>query len=97
MESIKKLDMTRVSSKGQLVIPQDIRERMKLKEGSIVAVASYGDMVVLKKVDSKISEEDVKTLKRVDEAWEDIENGRYKRTRAEDFFNKLRAWRSETR
>ena len=97
MQNIEKLDMTRVSSKGQLVIPKDIRERMKLKEGSILAVVPYGDMVVLKKVDNKISEEDVRTLRRVDEAWEDIEKGRYKKARVEDFLKKLRTWRSETR
>ncbi|MBS3131366.1 AbrB/MazE/SpoVT family DNA-binding domain-containing protein [Candidatus Woesearchaeota archaeon] len=89
---IEKMGVARLSSKGQLVIPSGIRARASLKEGSMVLVASYGDMVVLKKVGKLVSDEDLESLKRVDEAWEDIEHGRYKTGSLEEFFSQAREW-----
>ena len=42
--------ITKMSSKGQVVIPQSTRERMKLKEGDTLAVFGSGDTLILKKV-----------------------------------------------
>jgi AbrB family looped-hinge helix DNA binding protein len=39
---------TKLSSKGQIVIPEDIRERLKLKEGDQFIVIGQGDSVILK-------------------------------------------------
>ena len=40
---------THVSSKGQVVIPQEIRERLHLREGSELDVEMEDDHVVLRK------------------------------------------------
>ena len=45
------LEFTKISSKGQVVIPQDIRESLGLEEGTPLAVAVRGSSVVLKKVE----------------------------------------------
>ncbi len=42
--------MTRVSSKGQVVIPGLIREKLGLKSGSRLLVFGEGDTIILKKV-----------------------------------------------
>ncbi len=42
--------MTRVSSKGQVVIPGLIRERLGLTGGSRLLVFGEGDTIILKKV-----------------------------------------------
>lgn len=39
---------TKLSSKGQIVIPEDIRVRMGLKEGDQFVVIGQGDVVILK-------------------------------------------------
>lgn len=39
---------TKLSSKGQIVIPEDIREKMGLKEGDQFVVIGQGDVVILK-------------------------------------------------
>lgn len=39
---------TKLSSKGQVVIPEDIRERMGLKEGDQFVVIGQGDVVIFK-------------------------------------------------
>ncbi len=44
------LEMTRVSSKGQVVIPGLIRERLGLTDGSRLLVFGEGDTIILKKV-----------------------------------------------
>jgi hypothetical protein len=58
----------------------------------VLAVAAEKGMIVLKKVESGLSAEDLKTLKFVEEAWKDIENGRYKVREKEAFFKELKSW-----
>lgn len=39
---------TRMSSKGQVVIPESIRKRLNLQEGTQFVVVGEGDVVILK-------------------------------------------------
>lgn len=39
---------TKLSSKGQVVIPEDIRDQLGLKEGQRFVVFGHGDTVILK-------------------------------------------------
>ncbi|HEV8240796.1 MAG TPA: AbrB/MazE/SpoVT family DNA-binding domain-containing protein [Thermoanaerobaculia bacterium] len=41
---------TRLSSKGQVVIPEEIRERLGLKEGTQFVVVGERDVVILKSI-----------------------------------------------
>ena len=43
-----RLATTKLSSKGQVVIPEDIRERLGLEAGAQFVVVGEGDVVVLK-------------------------------------------------
>ncbi len=42
------LATTKLSSKGQIVIPEDIRQRLGLKAGAQFVVVGEGDVVILK-------------------------------------------------
>jgi len=42
--------LTRVSAKGQIVIPKDLREKLNLKEGDRLLVYSTDTMLVIRKV-----------------------------------------------
>lgn len=44
------LATTRMSSKGQVVIPEDIRKRLKLKSGSRFVVLGKDDVIILKTI-----------------------------------------------
>jgi AbrB family looped-hinge helix DNA binding protein len=44
------LATTRMSSKGQVVIPESVRKRLDLKEGAQFLVVGDEDIVILKKV-----------------------------------------------
>jgi AbrB family looped-hinge helix DNA binding protein len=86
------IEITRISSKGQVVIPLPIREKMKIKEGEAFAVSERGNLIVLKKVEGSLEEGDIETLNRIREAWKDIEEGRFKKMGKEDFLNEISKW-----
>lgn len=48
---------TRMSSKGQVVIPEQIRKRLKLKAGSQFVVVGEDDVVILKAISSPSMEQ----------------------------------------
>lgn len=89
---IEQMEIAKVSSKGQLVIPQRIREKLKVREGSMFAVASCDNTLVLKKIENPLTKEDIRTMRLVDEAWKDIEEGRYKVATLEEFEKQARKW-----
>jgi AbrB family looped-hinge helix DNA binding protein len=46
-------ETTRVSTKGQVVLPQEIREALGIAPGDTLQIERVGDLVVLKKVELK--------------------------------------------
>lgn len=85
-------ELTKASSKGQIVIPTNIRKKLKIKEGSVFAISAKKNILVLKKLETGMKPEDLKTLKLLEEAWEDIEKGRYKVYSKEAFFKEFKKW-----
>jgi len=59
------VETIKMSSKGQIVIPRDIREDIDAVEGTIFAVVSERDSIVLKKVATPSKEELIKELKTI--------------------------------
>lgn len=49
--------IAKLSSKGQIVIPDDIRRRMKLEQGDYFYVTGYGKTIILTKVERTPFEE----------------------------------------
>ncbi len=47
---MSELSTTRMSSKGQIVIPENIRKKMNLKEGTQFVVVGEKDVVMLKTI-----------------------------------------------
>lgn len=46
-----RVEFTKLSSKGQVVIPQDIRHSLRLKEGTPFTVVAQDDTILLKKIE----------------------------------------------
>ncbi len=88
----KDIEFVKTSSKGQVVIPSSIRKKLSIHEGSVFVVTTQHDIIVFKKVKTEITPEDLKTLNLVEEAWNDIESGRYKLRSKDDFFKELKEW-----
>ena len=59
------IDTIKMSSKGQIVIPNSIRELIGAHEGTVFAVTSSEDTVVLKKVDLPSKEELISKLSEI--------------------------------
>ena len=59
------IETVKMSSKGQIVIPQGIREEIHAKEGSIFAVVSNKDTVILKKIGVPDKEELIENLREI--------------------------------
>ena len=48
---MEKLEITSLSSRGQIVIPQDVRDKLHLHIGEKFIVIGEGDTIVLKKIE----------------------------------------------
>ena len=59
------VEMIKMSSKGQIVIPQDIREEICASEGTMFAVISERNSIVLKKVETPSKEDLICELKEI--------------------------------
>ncbi len=59
------VEMVKMSSKGQIVIPQDVRAEICASEGTMFAVVSGRDSIVLKKVALPSKEELICELKEI--------------------------------
>ena len=86
------IEITNVSSKGQLVIPHDLRG--DIKEGDKLVVIRNGDQIILKKADKfdKNIEEDLEFAKRTEEAYKRIEAGKGIEMDFDDFIKEMKKW-----
>jgi AbrB family looped-hinge helix DNA binding protein len=81
-----KIEMATVSSRGQVCIPNNIRDEMGLKEGSkILFFLSGDDTLLIKKVQTKTFEELTRPLK------EAIKKSDLKESDVNDIIHRFRA------
>jgi len=66
------MEITKISSKGQVVIPQKIRNELNLNEGSVLAIDKMKDMIMIKKIDEDLVSQFKRSL-------EDLKSGKIKR------------------
>ena len=88
------MGITKMSSKGQIVIPAEMRK--DIKEGDKFIVIKDEEKILLKKMtemDKKL-EEDLEFARRTNKALEDYEAGRGKWTTmdGEDFLKEIKKW-----
>ena len=59
------VETVKMSSKGQVVIPQNVREALNAGEGSIFAVITSSDSVILKKIKTPSKDELISDLRKI--------------------------------
>ncbi len=59
------VEIIKMSSKGQVVIPQHIRDELNAHEGSIFAIIGSKDSVVLKKIQTPSKEALINDLEKI--------------------------------
>lgn len=86
------IDMTKMSSKGQVVIPQDLRK--DIKEGDKLVVIRNADQIILKKANKfdKQLAEDLEFARRTEEAYKRIEAGKYIEMDFDDLITEMKKW-----
>ena len=87
-----KIDFTKMSSKGQVVIPLEMRK--DIKEGEKLVIIKNGEQIIMKKASSmdKNLEEDLEFARRTEEAYKRYEKGEFISLPADKFLEELKKW-----
>ena len=83
---------TIVSSKGQIVIPNKVRKKLGIKDGNVFTIIEKKGLIVLKKIDQKLTPDDINTLQSIQEAWKEIEGGKGGAAKTSEFFKEFAKW-----
>ena len=86
------INITKISSKGQVVIPLEMRQG--LKEGDKLIIIRNDNQIILKKAsdfDEQL-QEDLEFAKRTEEAYKRIEQGDFIKMDEKDFLKELKKW-----
>lgn len=81
-----------MSSKGQVVIPQEMRKG--IEEGDKLVVMQNDKQIILKKMkdfDENLKE-DLEFARRTEEAWQRHDKGEFISMDAEEFLKKIKKW-----
>ena len=83
------MEITKLSTKGQIVIPESIRKGIEV--GSAFKVIKKGNLIILKEVEG-LSKEEMKEMKELDKIWKEIDSGKGKSYTPEEFFKEMKEW-----
>ncbi|MBS3073886.1 AbrB/MazE/SpoVT family DNA-binding domain-containing protein [Candidatus Pacearchaeota archaeon] len=86
------ISTTKVSSKGQIVIPSNMRK--VFKEGDTLLIIENNDSILLKRADDldKKFEEDLEFARRTEKAWKKHDRGEFTRMDFDDFIKEMKKW-----
>lgn len=83
------METTKLSTKGQIVIPEEIRKEFDV--GTSFVVSRKEDLIVLKKIKG-LTKEEQKEIKELDKAWKSYEKGEFTTMEADAFLEELKKW-----
>ena len=86
------ISVTKMSSKGQIVIPSDMRQ--DFKEGEKFIIIRSGKKIILKSANDfdKNLEEDLRFADRTEEALKRYDKGLFRKMSGEDFLEEIEKW-----
>ena len=86
-------ELSSISSKGQIVIPQSIRKHLHIQEGDVFAtMTTRKGLIVLKKIDDILLREKLSLLKDIEDAWKEVEQGKSKTFSKDTFLEEIKTW-----
>ncbi len=83
------MEITKLSTKGQIVIPEKIRN--DIDEGTVFTVTRNNDLIILKKVEG-LTDKEQKEMQELNKIWKEIDEGNCESYTEEEFFNQLKKW-----
>ena len=84
--------LTKMSSKGQIVIPVEMRKG--LREGEKLLILRDNSLLIIKKASTMDAQlkEDLAFARRTEEAWQRYERGEFISMDSKDFLKELEQW-----
>jgi len=88
------VDVVKVTSKGQLVVPQHMRKELNLHAGDRMIVIRQKSSLMMKPLSALASdvESELFDMSRATRAWEEIEAGKSRKMSKEQFLEELAKW-----
>lgn len=92
------LEISKMTERGQVTIPQEFREDLKLKKGEKIVFVKQGNKLVLepmKLMNEDVREkliEDAEFARRTEEALRSYDRGEFTSMDYDEFLNKLEKW-----
>ena len=83
------MEVTKLSTKGQIVIPEEIRTDIEV--GTPFVVSKQGGLIILKQVEGMTMEE-IKEAKELDAIWKTIDEGHAVTLSKDDFLKEMENW-----
>ena len=87
-----RMEIIRLSSKGQIVIPKTMREGMN--EGDEFVNIRSGKRILLERVAdfSRKLEDDLEFARQTEEAWKEYERGEFESYTVDEFMREIEKW-----
>ncbi|MEM3555598.1 MAG: AbrB/MazE/SpoVT family DNA-binding domain-containing protein [Candidatus Micrarchaeia archaeon] len=88
------IEIVKLSSKGQLVLPLAIRKHFRVGKGERLMIVEEGGTILLKplKQMKRDIEEEIYLLSRAAKGWAQVEKGKAKTMLKDEFLRELSAW-----
>ena len=83
------MEITKLSTKGQVVIPEEIR--VDIEVGTPFTVTKKDDLIILKKVKG-LTEKEKNEIKELNKIWADIDAGKGITQSKQEFLNEMDSW-----
>ena len=83
------MEITKLSTKGQIVIPDTLRKDIEV--GTPFVVVKQNDLIVLKEV-SGLTKQEIAEMQELDKIWKEIDAGKGITLNQEEFFSKMKEW-----
>ena len=83
------MEITKLSSKGQVVIPESARKNLEI--GTAFTVVRKGDLIILKGIEG-LRKEEIKEMEELDKIWKEVDKGKGVTISKEEFFEEMESW-----
>ncbi len=83
------MEITKLSTKGQVVIPEEIRKGIEV--GTPFTVTKKDDLIILKTVKG-LTKEEQEEIKELNEIWKDIDAGKGLTLSKQEFLKEMKTW-----
>ena len=83
------MEITKLSTKGQVVIPEGVRKGIEV--GTPFIVTKKDDLIILKKVKG-LTEKEKKEMEELNKIWKDIDAGKGITMSKQEFLKEMKTW-----